>query len=53
MNGRDRDVLKGQGRGCDMNHYAVCVDREIEGVTDESAKGVCWSGRGIATQAQC
>ena len=53
MKGRDRDVLKGQWRSCDMKNHAVCVDKEIEGATDESAKGVCWSGRGISKQAQC
>ena len=45
-------VLKGQGRSCDMKNYVVFVDKEIEGVTDLSAKGVCWSGRGISKQAQ-
>ena len=52
MKGRDRDVLKGQGRSCDMKNYVVFVNKEIEGATDESAKGICWSGRGISQQAQ-
>ena len=33
VKGKDRDVLKGQGRSCDVNNYAVCVDKKIEGVT--------------------
>ena len=53
MKGRDRDELKGQGRSCDMKNHAVCVDKEIERVTDESVKGVCWSSRSISMQAQC
>ena len=28
-----------------MKNHAVCVDQEIERVTDKSAKGVCWSSR--------
>ena len=52
MKGRDRDVLKGQGRSCDMKNYVAFVEKEIQEVTDESAKGVCWSGRGISKQVQ-
>ena len=28
-----------------MKNHAVLVDKAIERVTDESAKGVCWSSR--------
>ena len=28
-----------------MKNHAVCIDKEIERVTDESAKGGCWSSR--------
>ena len=33
-----------------MKNYAVYVDKEIERVIDKSAKGVCWSGRGISNK---
>ena len=35
-----------------MKNNVVYVDKEIEGVIDKSAKGVCWSGRGISKQVQ-